>query len=142
MAVPGLNPTQAMQFQQTRNNASRNLLSGRAQNLYQRQLADIALRQNVRDFTTDQDRRRIQLPQSYMQRGVGRSGIYQGALKNYATDRLAGLARLQNQHQLGQQGMVFSDRGLEDDYWQTMANSYIGQYGVRADLASKLRGIL
>lgn len=131
-----------MQFQQSRNNASTGLLRGQATNQYQRQLADIAFKGNVREHDTDWNRRRIQLPQSFMQRGVGRSGIYQGALKNYASDRLNAYNRMQNQHQLGLQGMVFSDRGLEDDYYQQMANSYVGQYGAKADIASKLRGIL
>ena len=142
MAVPGLSPQQLYQYQSERNQYGQNLLRGKAQNVYQQQLGNLKNTRDQRTFNTQWDQRRVSLPTEYLQRGLGRSGIYQGALQNYATSRARGLSDLLLNNQLSQAGMVFQDRGLEDDYANSMAGNYGRQFATQAELAAALRSIL
>ena len=142
VAVSTISPQQTMQFRQQRTNAKQGLLTNQAQNLYQRQLADLAYKSRVRGFDTEQGRVREQLPTDYINRGVFRSGIYNTGLKRYAADRLQGLNNLLVQRQAEAGGLSLQGRGFEDDYTRALAGSYGAEHAARADIASALRGIL
>jgi len=142
MAMQGLSPQQLFDFQNQRNTYGQNLARSKAGNVYQQQLSNMQVGRNTRNYNRMWDQRRTQLPTSYLQRGVGRSGIYQGALQNYATDRISGMSDMLLNHQLAQQGMVFQDRGFEDEYAQQMTNNYSRQYATQAQIAAALRGAL
>jgi len=142
MAMQGLAPQQLYDFQSQRNTYGQDLARSKAGNLYQQQLGNMTLGRNTRNYNNMWNQRRTELPTSFLQRGVGRSGIYQGALQNYARDRSSGLSDLLLNHQLAQQGMVFQDRGFEDEYAQQMANNYARQYTSQAQIASTLRGAM
>lgn len=142
MAVPGLSPQQIYQYQNERNQYGQGLLKSKAQNVYQQQLGNMQLGRDTRNFNTQWDQKRTQLPTNYLQRGIGRSGIYQGALQSYARDRTRGLSDLLLNNQMQQAGMVFQDRGYEDDYANQMTQNYGRQFASQAELAAALRGIL
>ena len=142
MAIAGLSPNQLYQFQGQRNAYGQNLSRSKAGSVYAQQLGNLKLNRDKRNFGSQWDARRTALPTSYLQRGLGRSGIYQGALQNYARERASGLSDLLLNHQLSQAGLIFQDRGYEDDYAQQMADNYARQYATQADIASALRGVL
>jgi hypothetical protein len=142
VAVSTISPQQTLAFRQQRNDAKNKLLTSQAQNLYQRQLQNLAHKNRVRGFETQQNRAREALPTDFINRGVFRSGIYRDALQKYATDRLQGFNDLTMQNQLNLGGMSLQNRGFEDDYTRALAGSYGGEYAARADIASALRGIL
>lgn len=142
MAVPGLSPQQLYQYQGERNQYGQNLLRGKAQNVYQQQLGNLQLGRDQRNFNTQWNQRRVDLPSSFIQRGLSRSGIYQGALQNYARDRSRGMSDMLLNNQLSQAGLLFQDRGLEDNYANSMAGNYGRQFASQAELAAALRSIL
>jgi len=142
VAVSTISPQQTLQFRQQRNDAKNKLLTSQAQSLYQRQLQNLAHKSRVRGFETQANRTREELPTDFINRGVFRSGIYQGALQRYAADRLQGYNDLNVQNQLNLGGLSLQGRGFEDDYARTLAGSYGNQYATQADIASALRGIL
>lgn len=142
MAIQQLPPSQLQQYRQQRSQAGTQLLQQRAQNQYNRELQDLSFQNQGRKFATQWGRMREQLPMQYLQRGIFNSGIYQGALQEYAQDRLQAYQDLNLAHLLAQQGLTFQDRSAEDAYFQAMASSYGGQYADRAQLAATLRGIL
>lgn len=142
MAMQGLSPQQLFDFQNQRNTYGQNLARSKAGNVYQQQLSNLQFNRNRRNFDTMWNQRRTQLPTSYLQRGVGRSGIYQGALQSYARDRATGLSDMLLNNQLSQAGLIFGDRGFEDEYAQQMSNNYARQYATQAQIAAALRGAM
>jgi hypothetical protein len=142
MPVPSLDPNQINAYNQQRRTAGQQLLRGKAQSSYQRAMSDLQFGDAVQDFTVDWGRRREELPGSFVQRGALDSGMYHGALKQYAQDRLRGLQRLNTAHLTGNLGNVMGNREAEDEYASTMYGSYGAQYADRATLAAQLREIL
>lgn len=142
MAVPGLSPQQLYQFQGQRNAYGQQLNRNNAGNVYAQQLGNLKLSRDKRNFADQWNQRRTALPTSYLQRGLGRSGIYNGALQSYARERAGGLSDLLLNHQLSQAGLIFQNRGFEDEYAQQMADNYTRQYASQADIAAALRGVL
>lgn len=142
MAIPGLSPQQLYQFQGDRNTYGTNLARGKAGNVYAQQLANLQFGRNANNFNVDWNRQRVNLPTSYLQRGLGHSGIYNTGLQNYAEDRSRAYGDMILKHQLEQAGLLFNDRELEDEYAQQMANNYARQFASQADIASQLRSIL
>jgi hypothetical protein len=142
VAVSTITPQQTLQYNQQRDSAKNQLLTNQAQNLYQRQLQDLAHKNQVRGFETTQNRAREALPTDYINRGIFRSGIYRQGLQDYAADRLQGFNNLSTQHQLNLGNLSLQGRGYEDDYTRALSGSYGNEYAARADIASALRGIL
>lgn len=142
VAVSTITPQQTMQFRQQRKDAKQGLLTNQAQNLYQRSLQNLAHKNRVRGFETQQGRLREDLPTDFINRGVFRSGLYNAGLKRYAQDRLQGFNDLVTQNQLNLGGLSLQGRGYEDDYTRAMAGSYGAEHAARAEIAAALRGIL
>ena len=140
--VSTISPAQQAQYAQGRSTAAYNRGRQGAQNIYQQGLARQQYSDNLQRFNTQQDRTREQLPSNYIQRGVFNSGIYRQALRNYALDRLMGRKQLQNNYQQQAAGLVFDNRGFEDEYADTMYNLFGNQYAAQASIASALKGIL
>jgi len=142
MPVPTITSQQMQQFNQERSNASQGLLTSQANTQYQRELGDLAFKQNLGKFNIDWGRQRQQVPTQHIQRGTFNSGMYQQALQDYGQNRLMGLNDLSTQHQLGNMNYTMQNRGAEDDYARSMMGSYNREFSTKADLASALRGIM
>lgn len=140
--VSTISPEQQMMYQQGRSNAAAQNLRGQAQTQYQQGLATQDYSDRTYDFNTAWNRRREDLPTSFIQRGLLNSGIYRNALRNYAIDRLSGQRQLQREYQQRMAGLTFQGRGYEDDYAETVANLFGNQYAAQAAIAAALRGIL
>lgn len=140
VAVSTISPAETMNFNNQRSAAQNNLLGGKAQNLYQRQLAEMDFSRNLGDFNRQADQSRLQIPGGFAQRGTLNSGLYLKALQRYAQDRLSGLSGLQGQYQAAQGGFILGDRGLEDQYADNLMRILAEQYARQAQVASQIGG--
>ena len=142
VAVSTISPAETMNFNNQRSAARQNLLASKAQNLYQRQLADMDFSRNLGDFNRQADQARNQIPTQFAQRGGLTNGLYLQALQRYAQDRISGLGNLQSQFQAGQGGRILQDRGFEDDYANALMQILGQQYARQAQVASGIGGFL
>jgi hypothetical protein len=138
-AVTTISPGEVMNFNSRSSAARQNLLSSKAAGEYQRQLQRIQFGDRVGDFERQANRGRMQLPTSFISRGVCNSGLYKNALSQYAVDRSSALKGLHTNFQLGQQDSIFNDRSSEDAFAAQMAQINAERYARQAQLAAMLR---
>jgi hypothetical protein len=137
-----LSPWETQQFTTQRANARQQMLTGRAEIQQLKTRRGLDYRDQRRDMTTDWDRRRVQLPTEYIQRGVFNSGIYRGALQEYAQDRQRAGRDLQRGYQTDIQDLIMQQRRITDQYQMTRRQSRADELARRAQVAAELRRVL
>lgn len=140
---PGkISPWEAQQFASQRAVTRQNMLQGRAQIQHQRSRRGIEFRDQIRDMTTDWNRRRESLPTDYIRRGVFNSGIYRGALQDYAQDRQRSFRQAQRGYQFDLEDLTLRQRQLQDQYHLAMRTSRAEEHARRTQIAAQLRSVL
>lgn len=140
VAVSTVSPAETMNWNNQKAGARQNLLAGQAQNLYQRQLAEMDYSRNLGDFNRQSDQTRRGIPGQFARNGTLRSGLYLKALQDYAQARLSGLSGLQSQYQQQMGGSILQRRGMEDEYGTDLMRILAEQYARQAQAATQIGG--
>lgn len=112
-----------------------------ASSAYQRARLGLRNQMNKDDANYSWDQQRAKLPGSYVARGLLNSGIYKGALGDYATRRLKSDARREFDYtdQLGQ--IDLGDQNAGNTYNTGLSGIAAEQAARRSELATQLRGL-
>lgn len=140
VAVSTVSPAEIMNWNNQKAAARQNMLAGQAQNLYQRQLAEMDYSRNLADFNRNADKARLQIPGRFAHQGMLHSGLYLKALQDYAQARLGGLSGLQSQYQRQAGGSILQHRGYQDAYDTDLMRILAEQYARQAQAATQLGG--
>jgi hypothetical protein len=140
VAVSTVSPGEILNWNGQRADARQNLLSQKANGLYQRHLGQMQYANDLKGLGRRFDQARTNLPTGFIQRGTLQSGLYKDALQRYAQERLGALNDLQLRHQSSQGGMVLQDRGFEDVYAAALQRILGEQYARQASTASGVGG--
>lgn len=142
VAVSTVSPVEVQNWNNQKSASRQNMLAGQAQNMYQRQLAEMDYSRNLGDFNRQADKTRMQIPGKFAQQGTLNSGLYLKALQDYAQARLGGLSGLQGQYQQQAGGGILQHRGYQDSYDTDLMRILAEQYARQAQAATQLGGWL
>lgn len=135
-----LNPDEVLAYGNRRRQATSNWASQTNALNYRANIADQNYGQQVGAQTRNWQRSRERLPGSFANRGLQTSGLYGRALSDFNTQRDESFGQLARDYynQRAQFGMERS--GLDQQYWNEMANIDDQERLRRAQIAAQLTG--